>query len=126
MKRYNYITALSVLIAVSACTTSGNNAITRTSAYPRVIEQARKDKSYFIMHSGLDTFAITSLLVEKNKQDFTVYLNKLDSARRSMLANPGSASQKLVHLYMSDSTSYTLDEPHTIPLKKVVRIEMNK
>jgi hypothetical protein len=78
------------------------------------------------MHSGVDTFAVTSLLVEKNKQDFTVHLNKLDSLRRSLLTNPGAVPQKLVHLYMTDSTSYTLDEPHTIPLKKVARIEMNK
>ena len=76
------------MIFLAACSTSGNNAVTRTSAYPRVIEQARKDKNYFIMHSGLDTFAVTSLLVEKNKQDFTVHLNKLDSLRRALLTSP--------------------------------------
>ena len=103
---------------------SNTNLITNSASYPRVIEQARKDKRYFIMHSGVDTFAVTSLLVEKTKQQFTVHLDRLDSLHRFHFNNPKALGEKRIYLHMRDSTSYTLDEPHTIPLARIANIEL--
>ena len=98
--------------------------ITRTSAYPRLIDRAKKDKRYIIMHSGIDTYAVASVVVEKSKKEFTVHLNKIDSFHRVNMNNPKLSGEKYAHMYMRDSTSYTLDEPHTLLLKKIARIEL--
>ena len=76
------------------------------------------------MHSGVDTFAVTSLLVEKTKQQFTVHLDKLDSLHRLHFNNPKALGEKRIYLHMRDSASYTLDEPHTIPLARIEKIEL--
>ena len=115
---------LVLLCSLTACLSNYGDGkpVTRISAFPRVMEKARQDKRYFIMHSGIDTFAITSLLVEKGKNEFTVHLNKLDSLHR--LHNAASSTEKQAKLFMRDSVSYTLDEPHTIPFNRVARIEL--
>ena len=76
------------------------------------------------MYSAMDTFVITSVLVERSKQQFTVHLNRLDSLHRVHMNNPKMLAEKHIHVYVRDSASYTLDEPHTIPLNKVVKIEL--
>lgn len=76
-----------------------------------------------VMHSGVDTFAVTSVVVERSKRQFTVQLGKLDSLYQATLTAPAPA-KKPIHLFMRDSTSYTLDEPHTIPLNRIARIEL--
>lgn len=120
------IFALILSCCLPGCSVHYDNSkpVTRTSEYSRVIERARKEQRYFIMHSGVDTFAIISVLIEKSKQDFTVHLGKIDSLHRVNMNNPKLLAEKLIHLYMRDSASYTLDEPHTIPLNKVARIEL--
>jgi hypothetical protein len=97
--------------------------VSQTSVNPRMIARANKAKRYFIMYSGVDTYRVTSAEVEKNKQQFTVRLAKVDSMHLAGLRNPAAATGNLTHMYMRDSTSYTLDEPHTIALTKVARIE---
>jgi hypothetical protein len=93
------------------------------NSYNKALARAGKDKSYMIMHSGVDVYRITSVEVEKSKKQFTVQLNKVDSIHLANMNNPASSGEKLVHVYMKDSTSYTLDEPHTIPLSKVASIK---
>lgn len=110
-----------IVFCFLSCHTQGDS-VTKTSAFPRVIERAKKDKRYFIMHSGVDTLAITSIEVE-NRKEFTVHLDRMDSLRRVTLNNPTVLSKKQLHLFMSDSTSYTLDEPHTISFSKLAKIE---
>ena len=114
---------LVLFISFIACSPSGNNPETSVSSYPSMVERAKKRHHSMLMHSGIDTFLITSVVVEKNRQDFTVHLNRLDSAHRVMLKHPVDSRGKQLHIYMRDSTLYTLDEPHTIPFAKVSRIE---
>jgi hypothetical protein len=102
---------------------SGNN-ITRTVAFPRVIEKGKKDKNYFIMQSGVDVYRIKSIEVEKSKQQFTVLLDRVDSLHLAGKKKNKSLNEKLIELHMKDSTSYTLDEPHTIALNKVASIQV--
>ncbi len=109
-------------LAFFSCYTGGDN-ITKRSAFPKAVERAKKDKRYFIMHSGVDTFAVTSLRVE-NRREFTVHLDRMDSLRQRALNNPLALSDRQAHLFMRDSTSYTLDEPHTLPFNKIARIEL--
>lgn len=71
------------------------------------------------MHSGVDTFAVTSVQVERAKKQFTVHLQKLDSLHRAAFGNPAEQVGKYVRITMQDSTSYTLDEPHTLPFSRV-------
>jgi hypothetical protein len=105
-----------------ACAVS-NSPVTKTGAYPKVLERARKEHRPMVMHSGVDTFSVTSVVVERSKRQFTVHLGKLDSVYQATLTAP-SPAKKAVHLFMRDSTSYTLDEPHTIPLNRIGRIEL--
>lgn len=108
--------------------------VTPASEYPKAIERAMKDKRYFIMQSGINIYSVTSVDVEHTKQQLTVTLDKVDSVRLIYFKSPAlrnnkqnqeqSASPHEIHMYMKDSTSYTLDEPHTIPLDKVARIEL--
>jgi hypothetical protein len=102
---------------------SGNN-ITRTVAFPRAIEKGKKDKNYFIMQSGVDVYRIKSIEVEKSKQQFTVLLDRVDSLHLAGKKKNKSLNEKLIELHMKDSTSYTLDEPHTIALNKVASIQV--
>ena len=128
MKRFSHwstvVFALMLSYSLPACSVDSTKPITRSAAYPRVIERAKKDKRYFIMRSGLDTFVVTSVLVERRKQQFTVHLDRLDSLHRVHISNPKALNEKRIHLYIQDSASYTLDEPHTIPFNKVARIEL--
>ena len=124
-KPFNHLQIIFLLlsfITFSACSTTGNNTDSSPAGYPRMVERAKKDKQNLLLHSGLDTFLITSVVVEKSRQDFTVHLNKLDSINRAIIRDAGSSKGKQLHIYMRDSTLYTLDEPHTIPFTKVARI----
>jgi hypothetical protein len=124
LKKTGILFSLLVLfISFPACSPSGDNAQTSVSSYPRMVERAKKRNHSMLMHSGIDTFLISSVVVEKNRQDFTVHLNRLDSAHRVMLNPAANVRGKQLHIYMRDSTLYTLDEPHTIPFAKVSRIE---
>ena len=63
-----------------------------------------------------------------------VQLNKLDSLRivnvsdgESKRSRPRKGESPLIneiHIYTKDSVSYTLDEPHTIPMEKLARIDL--
>ena len=110
-------------ISFAACSTTGNNTDASPSGFPRMVERAKREKQNLLLHSGLDTFLITSVVVEKSRQDFTVHLNKLDSINRAIIRNTETGIGKQLHIYMRDSTLYTLDEPHTIPFAKVSRIK---
>ncbi|MEJ7766225.1 MAG: hypothetical protein WKF89_00330 [Chitinophagaceae bacterium] len=140
MKKLPYfcltIAVFIVTIVLPACSNqiSQGKTVTRKSAYPAVIEQAKKDKRYFIMYSGVNIYSITNVEIDKGKQQMTVQLDKVDSLHQAYVTNnqtmrykpreeePASLSEILV--YMSDSTSYTLDEPHTILLNKVAKIDL--
>jgi hypothetical protein len=107
--------------------------VTSTNAYPRILEKARKDKKYVVMYSGVNVYNVQSVEVDKIKQHMTVQLDKIDSIQLSYKtasdtvsrkpANGQPAALSKILLYMKDSTSYTLDEPHTIPLANLGRIE---
>src|SRR3954469_1012406 len=64
------------------------NSITTASKFPDVIEKANKDKRYFIMRSGLNIYAITSVDLDRAKQLMTVTLDKVDSSHLVYLKNP--------------------------------------
>ncbi len=129
MKIFSYwsttVFAFIFLCSLPGCSNQYNSTapITNTSAFARTLEQAKKDKRYIVMHSGVDFYSIRQVEVEKSKQNFTVHLNLVDSIHKANINNPKQLGEKHLHVYMKDSTSYTLDEPHTIPLNKVARIE---
>ena len=105
-----------------------------SSSYPDAIEQAKKEQRYFLLKSGINLYTITSVDLDKAKQEMTVTLNEVDSSHLIGLKNFNSRGYKpkkgdskpspSIHLYMTDSTSYTLDEPHTIRLEKVGKVEL--
>lgn len=124
VNRLSTILAIIFLAALAGCSNSNTSgsAGSQTSSYARTIERANKGKRYFIMYSGVDTYRVTSAQVETGKQQFTVHLAKIDSSHAIALKTH-STPGKLLQMYMRDSTSYTLDEPHTIPIDRVSRIE---
>ena len=106
-----------------ACSTA--NEITSTSKFRGAIERGRKDQRAFVMYSGVDTFAVTSIAVERRSKEFTVQLDKSDSLQRAANSKLPPSNKK-IYIYMKDSTSYTLDEPHTIPLKNISRLRITE
>lgn len=127
--------ALISLGALSGCSNSYIKAktVTPASAYPAAIEQANRDNRSFILHSGINVYTITTYQLNKEQQKMDVQLNKLDSIhvvdvsdRESGRSRPkkGGSSIKEIHIYTKDSVSYTLDEPHTIPMDKLARIDL--
>jgi hypothetical protein len=106
------------------------NPATDVSTYPKILERSKKDKRYFIMQSGVNLYTITSVDLDQAKKQITVTLDKVDSLRLVHFKNPAARQNQQnglgheTHVYMKDSTSYTLDEPHTIPTEKIARIEM--
>ena len=124
MRLFNYAKSFVFCISMIlfGCYTGGDT-ITHNAAFPKVMERAKKDKRYFIMYSGIDTFAVTSMSVE-NRREFTVHLDRMDSLRKITLNNPTVLSEKRAHLFMIDSTSYTLDEPDTLLFRNIKRIEL--
>ncbi len=118
---------LILFFTLSGCSVQNNSeAITKRSAFSKTIERAKRDKRYFIMYSGKDSFSITSIMVENRKREVTVQLDRIDSIHKAAITNPAASPEKEIFLYMQDSVSYTLDEPHTIPLTKVRRIELSE
>lgn len=128
--------AFVAIFVLTACSNSYTKAktVTSVSSYPRAIERAVKDHRYFMMWSGVNLYTVTSVDLDNAKQQMTVTLDKVDSSR---LANAASAANKpfkpqkgdssqtaQIHLYMRDSASYTLDEPHTIPLNTISRVQL--
>ena len=135
----NTIIVAFILISIApGCSThlSQSGSVASVRAYPGVIERAKKDKKYFIMYSGVNIYTVVSVQVDKTKEHMTVQLDKVDTLQLSngKTASPlGDNSGKVesstlskVYFYMKDSASYTLDEPHTIPLANVSRIESQK
>ncbi|TDH26764.1 hypothetical protein EXU57_08075 [Segetibacter sp. 3557_3] len=120
------IFSLFFLASQTGCSSSTATAksVSNASAYPRILKRADGDKRYLIMYSGVDTYHVKSVQVEKSKQQFTVHLTKVDSLHATSLRNPGNTTAKLLQMYMRDSTSYTLDEPHTIPMNRVAKIDL--
>jgi hypothetical protein len=124
-------------VAITGCSNRLKaKSVTAAAGFPDAIEEGRKDKRYFIMKSGLNIYTITSVDLDRAKQQMTVTLDKVDSSHLVYLNNPEvrrtrarvgeTPAQGEIHLYMKDSTSYTLDEPHTIALGKVDRIALLK
>ena len=129
----NYLLILVLTCVLWGCAsqyTSGT--LTNKSRYARVIEKAREDKRSMMLHSGINLYSITSVQVDKARKQMTVQLDMPDSINRTDANNaavgtvtPRTASQASttqLHVHMSDSTSYTLDEPHTLSLAKVAKI----
>ena len=97
-----------------------NAAIPRTK-YPSAIEKAKRSKWYMVLHSGINVYSITSVQLDKARQQATVQLDKVDSIY--LPAASSTSRTPAMHWYASDSASYTLDEPHTIVLDKITRME---
>src|SRR4051812_9103112 len=76
-------------VAIYGC---GNHltakSVTATAGFPDAIDDARKDKRYFIMKSGLNIYTITSVDLDRAKQQMTVTLDKVDSSHLVYLNNP--------------------------------------
>ena len=113
---------------------SAGKVVDRVSSFPGKISTAQKEKRYFIMQSGVNIYSITSVDLDKDKQQMTVTLDKVDSSHLMFIKNPeirrtvakagDNNNNETIYLTMKDSTSYTLDEPHTIPIKTINRILM--
>jgi hypothetical protein len=137
MKTFRYciaaIFSIIVLNAFWGCAHyTAANSSTDASSYPKILESAKKNKRYIIMQSGINIYTMTSIQLDQAKKQMTVTLDKVDSLRLANFKNPGmrqsqqNDSQREIHVLMKDSTSYTLDEPHTIPLERVAKVETLK
>src|SRR3954464_11472955 len=130
-----FASIVSMIIFSCSSQNSSGKTVTAQSKFPRIIERAKKDQRYLIMQSGINVYNVTSVDLDKKKQEMTVTLDKVDSSRLANAKNVAennsqsgkvidSASSQL-YLYMKDSTSYTYDEPHTIPIKNIDRVQFN-
>ncbi len=129
-----------VVITVTSVQSCSNpfrvNPVTNPSTYASALREAKKDDRYVILHSGVDVYRVKFIEIHKSKKQAIVLLDRVDSMqmiqfrnRETTLANPASENLPAlsqIHLYTKDSTSYTLDEPHTIPFTNLARIERVK
>lgn len=88
-----------------------------------------KNKRYFVLQSGTNLYTVTSVDVHKRKKEVTVTLDKVDTLHLAFFKNPelrkgNPAAKPQINVFMKDSTTYTMDEPHTIPVERIARIEM--
>lgn len=130
------VLALVISVYVVSCSHNAVTAkpVSSASEYPAVIERAQKKHSYMYMRSGINQYTISSIDLDDAKQQMTVTLNKVDTVGLVTLStqdnkpatptNTGASAKRQIRMYMADSTSYTLDEPHTIPLTKIARLEV--
>ncbi len=132
MKLFRHLSSIMVaFIFLGILMGCGNNSypagpVTATATFPRIIEKSKKDKRYIIMYSGVNVYNVVGVQVNKSKENMTVQLDRVDSMQRSAnkAADTVGYRNAKTYVYMKDSTSYTLDEPHTIPLANVSRIEL--
>ena len=131
------ITAFALAVISSGCSMGSYPAspVTAVGSYPKALSKAKKDERYMIMYSGTNVYNVTSVLLHKADKNMTVQLDRVDSTQLSTTTavdtigyaartNKPAANAKKVTLYMKDSTTYTLDEPHTIPLANIAKIEL--
>lgn len=107
--------------------------VTKQNAFARTIKRAQDQDRYFVLHSGVDVYRIKFLEVHKAEKNVTVMLDRIDSLklagyRARQAAAPGQdevlvSPLSQIHLFTRDSTSYTLDEPHTIPFKNLTHLQ---
>lgn len=126
------VSALFISLALLSCSNHSFTAkpVASNSQYPKALERAQKKHWYMFMQSGLNQYTIAYVDLDQAKQQMTVTLNKVDSLQllnatniANNLTQKGQSAKRQLRVYMSDSTSYTLDEPHTISLTKVARME---
>lgn len=110
-------------IVLSACG-STNKTVTDPSHFAKVIKKSNRKHHSLLMFSGVDSFVVTHIMLENRRRDMTVQLDRIDSAQKMALMNTGAAKAKQAVLYMRDSTSYLLKEPHTIAVSKIERIQV--
>ena len=128
--------ALIFSIFSTNCSSHYTNAkvVSPASSFPSTLAKGIQDKKYMMLHSGINLYTITSVQIDNAKENFTVHLDKVDPAQMAYFKNtesnlnnsnnsPSTAPSQ-IHVYSVDSTSYTLDEPHTIPFSKINRIEL--
>ncbi|MEJ7739870.1 MAG: hypothetical protein WKF97_20785 [Chitinophagaceae bacterium] len=126
------IFAFACSCVLPGCLNTSNNTgrVTKARSFPKVIERAKKDKWYIMLHSGMNAYTVHSVELDKAKKEMTVQLDKPDSLHVFYIKNPATKPYKAIptlseiHVYMKDSISYTLDEPHTLLMANVASIEM--
>ena len=138
MKTFKMATFVLLIFAtadiITSCANTGytTRPVSSSADFPAVLETSRKKDRAFILHSGLNIYAVSSLELDKPKENMHVQLKKLDSVQVVQVDAPGKTTDKAaaagrpneVHLYMKDSASYLLEEPYTIPLARVARIDI--
>jgi len=132
MKHYHGTIILVVILSnfITGCSNRNYPAspVTSSAVFPGVLERAQKDKKYIILYSGVNIYSVVSAQTDKAKEHMTVQLDKVDSTKLTGGVSANTTGNSVipglskVYVYMKDSTSYTLDEPHTIPLANVSRI----
>ncbi|GEO09824.1 hypothetical protein SAE01_23200 [Segetibacter aerophilus] len=104
------------------------------AAYPTSVERGKEENRFFILHAGSNAYSITTIHVNKEKQQLELQLSKLDTPHTVYVNKPKyrvykpskGQSQVLteMHLYSKDATSYALSEPLVLPIAEVSKIEL--
>ncbi|HZG24157.1 MAG TPA: hypothetical protein VEZ17_06225 [Chitinophagaceae bacterium] len=130
--RYHLLVLVLSMVLWGCASQNTSGTLTNKSRYAGVLEKARIDKRSMMLHSGINLYTITNVQVDKAHRQFTVQLDMPDSIHRTDANNaavgtatPNAAGQSgsaRLHVHMSDSISYTLDEPHTLSMDKVAKM----
>lgn len=102
--------------------------------YPVAIERAKQEYRFFILHSGSKAYAISTIEVNRDKQQLELKLDNLESPHTVYTEGPQKRvyrpqkgeSEVLteIHLYVRDTAAYTLNEPLILPIEKVNKLEL--
>ena len=125
---------LLLLVIITSCSTqhyidkAGSGSAGASAA---AITRAFKNHDYVSLQSGPNFYYVTFTEIDKTKKNMTVTLDKIDSIHyhqiltsttKKALVNNQSLTPHL-HINLVDSTNYTYDEPHTIPLTKISSLQ---
>lgn len=99
------------------------------SDYAKQMEKAIKKHHFIYLKSGINLYQVMSLDTDRAKDDVTVTLHQVDSTHQYYFKNPYDRRTRSkesnwpnkpeLKIYLQDSSSYTLDEPHTIPIARI-------
>ncbi|MCW3115516.1 MAG: hypothetical protein JWR18_3912 [Segetibacter sp.] len=105
-----------------------------TAQYPVALERGKQEDRFFILHSGSKTYAISTIEVNREKQQLELKLDKLDTPHTVYTTRPRHRVYKSkkgqspvlteIHLYLKDTPSYALNEPLILPIEKVNKLEL--
>jgi hypothetical protein len=93
---------------------------------------AKSSTRYFILHQGGEYFRASNIKVDQQNKLITLKVEQLDLAHASYINKPEKRTYKKsneniiteIHLYSNDSTKHSFGDTFSLPLSKLMKVEI--